>query len=88
MNAKKNIPLKYKTFFTDKANMNSIPRIDVFSLTRSNLKALKVKGSLGGQTESLVNKSNEIARAGLGNSETIGHSLTVTPNIARKLNII
>jgi hypothetical protein len=68
--------------------MNTIPKIDVFQITRSNLKTLKIKGSPGGQTEALVDKANAIARAGEGTSETMGHSLTVAPAIAKKLNII
>lgn len=68
--------------------MNSIPKIDVFYMTRSKLKTLKITGSPGGQANSLVEKSNDIARAGQGPAESVGHSLTVTSGIAKKLNII
>jgi hypothetical protein len=68
--------------------MNTIPKIDVFHLTRSNLKTLKITGSPSGQTEALIDKANAIARAGEGTSKTVGHSLTVTSGIAKKLNII
>lgn len=68
--------------------INSIPKIDVYSLTRNKLKTLKITGSPGGQASSLVDKSNDIARAGLGNAESVGHSLTVTSGVAKKLNVL
>ncbi|MFT6069037.1 MAG: hypothetical protein ACJAT2_003680 [Bacteriovoracaceae bacterium] len=68
--------------------MNVIPKIDVFYLTRSKLKTLKITGSPGGQANTLVDKANDIARAGQGTAESVGHSLTVTSGIAKKLNIL
>ncbi len=68
--------------------LKSIPQIDPYQLTRQNLKALKLKSSQGGQTATLVEKSNHVARASQGNVSVTDFGLTTTPQIAKKLNII
>lgn len=65
-----------------------VPKIDPYQLTRNNLKALKLKGSQGGQATSLVEKSSHIAAASQGNFSVNDFSLTTAPVIAKKLNII
>jgi len=68
--------------------LKAIPQIDPYQLTRQTLKVLKLKGSQGGQTTALVEKSNHIASASHGNLSVTDFGLTTAPPIAKKLNII
>jgi len=68
--------------------LNAIPKIDVYSFTRSQLKVLKVKGSLGGQAAALVDKSNHIASATRGNNLSGNNDVTLATSVTKKLNII
>lgn len=68
--------------------LNYIPRIDVYQLTRSTLKTLKLKSSQGGQANALMEKSNHIAHASRGTIDVNDHSVTLADTAKKKLNVI
>lgn len=65
-----------------------VPRFDPYALQRDQIRDLKLRGSQSGQAISLVEKTRRVAAASHGEISVNDFQLTVSPNIARKLDII